>query len=129
MCLKTLAYHLGLFHSKMSVLNVCLLPYAVVLGRAGGAVIADLSCLTLQALMMAVARDAAQDAVRTSERPYSNFPMPDYSVALDNESVTEEECPTACELGTEQAAAMPGKGSGTETSPAMDNLDHNRDNR
>ena len=73
--------------------------------------------------MMAVVRDAAQEAVRTSARPYSNVPLTDYSFTPE-ESVTEKECPLTSEVCTEQAAAMQqGKESSTETSPAGATMD------
>ena len=74
--------------------------------------------LTLQAWVMSVAQDAAQDATATSARPYSSFPMAEHRITPKG-SVTEDgKLPPTSEADFEQAVASPFQGSGTGTGAA-----------
>ena len=78
--------------------------------------------LALQAWVMAVAQDAAQDAMRTKDRPYSSFPLVEHTVTPDMSAVEEDYLATF-DFGTEQAAAVPCEGNDIGTSGAMMGLD------
>lgn len=79
--------------------------------------------LALQALVGAVAGDAAQDEMSHTVTLGSNSPLADHSATPEAPVFDEENCPNRCEAATEQAAAMPGEGSRTGTSDAVVSAD------
>lgn len=75
--------------------------------------------ITLQAFVLAVARDAAEDAMRTIDRPYSSWPLVESRVTPEVSDTEDEEHQPTSQVGTKQAAAISDEGSGSGTAAAV----------